>query len=113
MRISEVQNFALNSLNKCCKPRKSNENISSNNSLERSPMMDTVSFGRFGGRYAELTKDYAWMHLLKNITAYDILNKTIYLSVEPTKETVLDPTNNVYEAKLVDYREFRDRKSVV
>ncbi len=51
MRISNIQNFAANAvnmMNKCCGPRKSANNTASQNNLEHSPAMDTVSFGNIG-----------------------------------------------------------------
>lgn len=111
MRISEVQNFALNSLNKCCKPRKSNENISSNNSLERSPMMDTVSFGRFDERYKRQVSSYAALRLVNNWNAYNVLKDCIYLNLQPTEETKKNPQNDEYELVLISLRAYRPERS--
>ncbi len=107
MRISEVQNFALNSLNKCCKPRKSNENISSNNSLERSPMMDTVSFGKFDQKYYPLVRKYVFNQLFDNIPAYDALRNATYVNLEPTEETIINPKNGEYKLELISCKTFR------
>lgn len=112
MRIESIQNFAATAFDKCCKPRKSDENTPSNNNLERSPVMDTVSFGKFGGRYERLTKSYVLDKLIDgDINAYDTLLDSIYLSIEPTEETVNDPSRNIYKAKLISYKEFEPYSS--
>lgn len=107
MRIESIQNFAATAFDKCCKPRKSNENISSNNSLERSPAIDTVSFGRFDEKYYPIVRKYAFRRLMNDMYAYDAIRDSIYLNLEPTEETINDLSKNTYKLELVSYKEFR------
>lgn len=114
MRISNIQNFAANAANmidKCCGPRKSANNTTSQNSLERSPAMDTVSFGVFDKKYADETQIYAAGLLLKDWEAYRALNCSTYLSIKPTEETLNDPPKNIYEMNIVTYSTFRPEAS--
>ena len=107
MRISNIQNFAVNMMDKCCKPRKSVENNQAQNGLERSPAMDTVSFGKFDKKYADETQIYVAGVLLDDWEEYRALNRSTYLSIKPTKETLNDPSKNIYKASIVSYSTFR------
>lgn len=107
MRILGIQNFITNNINKVNQNSNNSVNNSSKNNLERSPMQDTVSFGKFGGKYASIADEYAFDKLLDgNINYYSILDKCIYLSIEPTKETINDLSKNTYEANLVSFQTF-------
>ncbi len=114
MRISNVQNLAVNAanaMNKCCKPRKANENNAAQNSLKSSPMQDMVSFGRFDKTYKRQVTGYTAVRLVDNWNAYNTLKDSIYLNLQPTKETRKNPQNDVYELELVSYKEFRPWES--
>lgn len=48
---------------------------------------------------------------MNNINAYDTLRDSIYLNLEPTKETINDLSKNTYKLNLVSYQEFRPEAS--
>ncbi len=109
MRIQGIQNFAQNAIDKCCKPRKSLENNSQNN-LERTPAMDTVSFGV----YDKANKDFVSSCAVYKLIGHDrflrlteALEDSIYLRVFPTKDTLLDPMRGKCRLELVSFREMR------
>ncbi len=117
MRISNIQNFAasaVNMMDKCCGPKKSVENTISQNNLERSPKIDTVSFGNFGITAVkgsnkkdytdETAKTYARKLFIKyainELKVYEAIRDCVYLDV-----TTKDFENNIYEAELVHYNQ--------
>ncbi len=105
MRISNIQNFAVNMMDKCCKPRKSVENNQAQNGLERSPAMDTVSFGKFGvngkkGYKDEKAEEYAqYLLLAEDMSDFEVICDSIYLDV-----VTKDFMNNIYSASLVSLK---------
>ncbi len=107
MRISGIQNFITNNINKVNQNSNNSTKNSTKNSLERSPMQDTVSFGRFDKTYEDLVSNYVGIRLINNWHAYTTLEDTIYLNVQPTEETKRNLQNDVYELELVSLREFR------
>ncbi len=116
MRISNVQNFALNAVNaidKCCRPRKANENNSAHNSLERSPMQDTVSFGSFDEKYYDFVSECMLHNLRKGknrdnfMRLMDNVEDSQYVRLMPTKDTLLDPKRGKCKLRLVSFKEMR------
>ncbi len=107
MRIESIQNFTATALDKCCRPRKSNENTPSNNNLERSPIMDIVSFGKFDERYKKTTEHHVGIKLINNRAYYRVLRDCIYLNLRPVDATKQDFENSEYKLELVSLREFR------
>ena len=65
MRISGIQSFISNNNNRI-NQNSNNINNASKNNLERSPMQDTVSFGRFDTAYEDLVSNYAGIRLINN-----------------------------------------------
>lgn len=119
MRISNIQNFAANSvsaMNKCCKPRKSVENNQAQNSLEHFPAMDTVSFGKFGrsgknGYEDDMAKVYVRrLFVTSDVKTYEAIRDSIHLDV-----TTKDLKNNVYSASLVSLEALQpgERQSII
>ena len=107
MRISGIQNFITNNINKVNQNSKNSVKNSTKNNLERSPMQDTVSFGKFDERYESLINRYVGVRLINNRAAYRTLKDSIYLILKPTEETKKNLQNDVYELDLVSLREFR------
>ncbi len=119
MRISNVQNFALNAVNaidKCCRPRKANENNSAHNSLERSPMQDTVSFGSYDEKNRHFVSECMLHNLLKGnysnfMRLMDNVEYSQYVRLMPTDDTLLDPNRGKCKLKLVSFKEMRPEAS--
>ncbi len=114
MRISNIQNFAANavrSVSKAFSLQKTNSN-STQNDLDRSPAIDTVSFGKFGingeNPYEdEEAKRYVInLFLGRNMSDFQAINKSIYLDV-----VTKDSKNDIYSASLVSLRSLRSWES--
>ncbi len=93
MRISGIQNFITNNINKVNQNSSNSVNNSTKNNLERSPMQDTVSFGRYD------KENYTFVSKCVTRKLYKIgelgtelpLRESDYLKVVPAKDTLLDP----------------------
>ena len=121
MRISNVQNLAVNAanaMNKCCKPRKANENNAAQNNLERSPMQDTVSFeGYEEGKDKASSKEFAslcvrWKFFNAKLLRQETpLEDSIYLKVMPAEDTLFDFKRATCALRLSTPEELRKEES--
>ena len=93
MRISGIQNFITNNINKVNQNSSNSVNNSTKNNLERSPMQDTVSFGEYSEKHANFVQECMTYHLLAagELGIEFPLMMSDYLVVSPTEDTLLDP----------------------
>ncbi len=97
MRISGIQNFIANGINKVNQNSNNSVNNSTKNNLERSPMQDTVSFkGYEEGEEKASSKEFAslcvrWKFFNAKLLRQEApLEDSIYLKVIPAKDTLYD-----------------------
>lgn len=109
MRISNIQNFAANSVRSVSKAfslQKTNSN-STQNDLDRSPAIDTVSFGKFDQNYTSYKKGQPciWKDVMKfciDRDTFERVRDSIYFTITPTAETKRHPDLKKYEIVIIN-----------
>ena len=93
MRISGIQNFITNSINKVNQNSNNSVNNSTKNNLERSPMQDTVSFGKYDEENYNFVSKCVIRKLvaIRQLGIQGPLRDSKYLKLAPAKDTLLDP----------------------
>ncbi len=93
MRISGIQNFITNNINKVNQNSNNSVNNSTKNNLERSPMQDTVSFGKYDEENYNFVSKCVIRKLvaIRQLGIQGPLRDSKYLKLAPAKDTLLDP----------------------